>query len=524
MLKKNVLNRTWNCAIYCRLSKEDLSKGYSESIKTQEKELTRYVLENNWNLVGVYIDDGVSGTTFERDDFKRMIDDVECGLINCIITKDLSRLGRDYIETGRYLEKVFPEYGVRYIALNDGVDTLKGEDDSIPFRNVVNDMYAKDISKKIRFNLHSKMKEGLYIGAFAPYGYTKDPDNKNRLVPANDITTQAVKRIFSLYTEGFGKQKIAKILTDEGYPTPAESKRNYANPSQKIKMWNSNAVHRILTNEVYIGTVVQHKRKKVSYKVKKVKDVPEEEWIKKTHMHEPIIDENIFWQVQDIIQERAKLKFRPGHVTHLFSGKAKCGDCGSYMGYFYDKDRKAPCWKLICGAFRKYGSKACTMHSIPEEKLKQIVLDDLKSIANEIVDFNELTKIAEDSIEEKYIEQKKEYEEYKKKYLEFQNTFKQMYYDKIKGLINEEQFKMLSDELQSEMKIYHEKLNKIEGQLNSNDVKAILIQQAYDKIKNIIDMQDLNRQMIENLIDFVEIFRDNRIKIHYKFSNLKNFS
>ncbi|MCP2239687.1 hypothetical protein BD412_000940 [Thermoanaerobacterium thermosaccharolyticum] len=241
-------------------------------------------------------------------------------------------------------------------------------------------------------------------------------------------------------------------------------------------------------------------------------------------MHEPIIDENIFWQVQDIIQERAKLKFRQGHVTHLFSGKAKCGDCGSYMGYFYDKDRKAPCWKLICGAFRKYGSKACTMHSIPEEKLKQIVLDDLKSIANEIVDFNELTKIAEDSIEEKYIEQKKEYEEYKKKYLEFQNTFKQMYYDKIKGLINEEQFKMLSDELQSEMKIYHEKLNKIEGQLNSNDVKAILIQQAYDKIKNIIDMQDLTRQMIENLIDFVIIFKDNRIKIHYKFSNLKNFS
>lgn len=523
MLKDNVLNKTWNCAVYCRLSKEDLNKGYSESIQTQEKELTRFVYENNWHLVDVYIDDGVSGTTFERDDFKRMIDDVENGLINCIITKDLSRLGRDYIEMGRYLEKVFPEYGIRYIALNDGVDTLKGDDDSIPFRNVVNDMYAKDISKKIRFNLISKMKEGLYVGALAPYGYKKDPNNKNKLIPANDITTQAVKRIFSLYMEGFGKQKIAKILTDEGYPTPAGSKENFNNPNQKIKMWNSNAVHRILTNEVYIGTVVQNKRKKVSYKVKKVREVPEEEWIKKTHMHEPIIDEDIFWQVQDIIQGRSELKFRPGHITHLFSGKARCGDCGSYMGYFYDKDRKEPCWKLICGAFRKYGSKACTMHSIPEDKLKQIILDDLRTIAKEIVDYRELARIAEDSIEEKYMEQKNMYEGYKKKFSELQNTFKQMYYDKIKGLINDEQFKILSDEIQNEMDTYQNKLNEIEKQINSKDIKMILIQQAYEKIKAIIDMQDLNRQMVENLIDFIEIFNNNKVKIHYKFSNPQNY-
>ncbi|AFK86553.1 MULTISPECIES: recombinase family protein [Thermoanaerobacterium] len=518
-----MLNKIWDCAIYCRLSKEDLNKGYSESIKMQENELKRYVFENNWNLVDVYIDDGVSGTTFERNDFKRMMEDVERGLVNCIVTKDLSRLGRDYIEMGKYLEKIFPEYGVRYIALNDGIDTLNGEDDSIPFRNVVNDMYAKDISKKIRFNLRSKMKDGLFIGAFAPYGYKKDPNNKNRLVPANDITTEAIKRIFSLYMEGFGKQKIAKILTDEGYPTPAESKENYKNGNQKIKMWNSNAVHRILTNEVYIGTIVQHKRKRISYKVKKMKDVPEEEWIKKPNMHEAIISEDVFWHVQDIIKNRSKLKFRPGHVVHLFSGKARCGDCGSYMGYFYDKDRKEPCWKLICGAFRKYGSKACTMHSISEEKLKQVILNDLKSISGKYVDKTQLLKLAEDSVEENYTEQKIFYEEYKRKLSDLQNTFKQMYFDKIKGLLTDEQFKMLSEGLQKEASIYSEKLKEIENEINAENRKIHLLQQAVEKIKCIVEMNDLTRQMVESLIDEIEIFNDHKIKIHYRFSNPENY-
>ncbi|MDI6604528.1 MAG: recombinase family protein [Thermoanaerobacteraceae bacterium] len=523
MFKDNVPEKIWNCAVYCRLSKEDLNHGYSESIQAQKNELTKFVLENDWSLFGVYIDDGVSGTTFERDDFKRMIDDVENGFINCIITKDLSRLGRDYIETGRYLEKVFPEFSIRYIALNDGIDTLKGDDDSIPFRNVVNDMYAKDISKKIRFNLYSKMKDGLYVGALVPYGYKKDPNNKNRLIPSNDITTQAVKRIFSLYLDGFGKQKIAKILSEEGYPTPSESKENYNNSNQKVKMWNSNAVHRILTNEVYIGTIVQHKRKKVSYKVKKTKEVPEEEWIKKTDMHEPIIDKDIFWQAQEIIRERSKMKFRPGHVTHLFSGKARCGDCGSYMGYFYDKYRSEPCWKLICGVFRKYGSKACTMHSIPEKKLEQIILADLRGIVKGMLDYQELMRIAEDSVEEKCIEQENIYKEYKKKLFNLQNTFKQMYYDKIKGLLNEEQFKILSNEIQNEMNTYQNKLNEIEKDINSKDRKMILIQQVYEKIKAIVDMQDLNRQMVENLIDFIEIFDDNKVKIRYKFSSPENY-
>jgi site-specific DNA recombinase len=257
----------YNVAIYCRLSKDDESHGESTSISTQKAMLTRYVQDNNWRITDYYIDDGVSGTTFERSGFKRMIDDIEEGKVNMVITKDLSRLGRDYLKTGYYTEVYFPESDVRYIALNDGIDTLKSENDIAPFKNILNEMYAKDISRKIKSAYKVRIARGDYHGAFAPFGYAKDPDNKGKLIIDKE-SSETVKLIFSLAKQGLGAARIRNVLIEKKLPTPSAylNKLNpqkyytkmYQNaPETLFYAWSHGGVERILDNEIYIGNLAR---------------------------------------------------------------------------------------------------------------------------------------------------------------------------------------------------------------------------------------------------------------------------
>ena len=268
------INKVYNVGIYIRLSREDDDKVMmSESITNQKSLLLQYVKENNLRVYDIYIDDGYSGTNFDRPDFNRLIRDIELGKVNMVITKDMSRLGRDYIGTGNLIEKYFPEHNIRYIAVTDNIDTFldSSNNDIAPFKAIMNDMYAKDISKKIKSSLRAKMKDGKFVGGRSPFGYQKDPNDKNRLV-IDEEQAIVVRRIFEMCLSGLTPFKIAKELTNEHIKTPAQYynfkwKSNY---NLKYGQWHSKTIRDILTNRMYIGDLVQNKRVKVNYKVKRI--------------------------------------------------------------------------------------------------------------------------------------------------------------------------------------------------------------------------------------------------------------
>ena len=261
--------------IYTRLSREDEKDKESESIDTQKKLLTNYIKSQGWTLFKIYVDDGFTGTNFNRPDFKNLINDIELGNVNLVITKDLSRLGRDYIETGYYLEKYFPLKNVRYIALNDGIDTFDNNNtnnDMTPFKSVFNDMYAKDISKKVRSSLLTKASSGQNIKSFLPYGYKKDEKDKNIILVDYEVSP-IVQKIFEMYYAGNNKTEICRYLNNNKILTPLAYKRkttNYYNPNNKTNLWSTTMISKILRDRIYIGDLVQHKYSKLNYKTKKL--------------------------------------------------------------------------------------------------------------------------------------------------------------------------------------------------------------------------------------------------------------
>ena len=291
----------YKVAIYIRLSKEDVDRGYdeSESIKNQRTLLTEYVQKLGWKyqLIDTYIDQGFTGTNFNRPDFQRMIKDIENRKINMVVTKDLSRLGRDYIETGEYIEKWFPGNNVRYVSVTDGIDTFEasnGNNDIAPFKSILNDMYSKDLSKKIRTALHTMQKQGKWVGGKTPLGYAKDLTDKNKLI-IYEPEAQIVRNIFNMAFTGNQVGVIRDYLNSNNILTANKSRYN------KDTFWENKTVKNILKNKVYIGTTVQNKRSRISYKNRKIKTNPEEKWIEVENTHEPIIDKKIFDAVQKMV-------------------------------------------------------------------------------------------------------------------------------------------------------------------------------------------------------------------------------
>lgn len=332
-------DKIFNVGIYARLSKEDEEKfGHgSESIKNQIDFLSSIASENGWNCLDIYIDDGLTGTNFERPGFQRMLRDIDSGRINMVITKDLSRLGRDYIQTGYYIEKYFPEKNIRYVAVNDGVDTFSGSSSTemSPFKNVINDFYARDISRKVRTAIDTKRRSGKFIGSFAPYGYQKDSRDKSRLVPDTE-TSFIVRRIFNLYAAGYSQRHIAYVLNSEKVPSPARYKKdNFGFVSGKTfkYTWCPETVKKILMNPTYIGSLAQKKIMKISYKSKKIRCIPKDSWIIVPNTHEPIIDKEGFELVQQLLKKKSNQKTEGQFGPHLLSGLIYCGDCGSRMTF-----------------------------------------------------------------------------------------------------------------------------------------------------------------------------------------------
>ena len=495
-------------AIYCRLSKEDEEKDRSESIKNQESSLLNYALERNWQVVDCYLDDGYSGTTFKRPEFRRLIRDIEKGLVNCILTKDYSRLGREHIQTSYYTEVFFPQHRVLYIAVNDGIDTQK-TDDFLGIRAVFNDMYARDISKKIRYTLRNKQREGAFIGAFAPYGYKKDPNNNNKLLP-DPLTVPIVQEIFQLYLAGCGKSRIATLLNKKGVPSPASVKSNHHCSQTTTYLWNPLAVKRILENEVYLGHTIQHKKEKLSYKIAKQITLPKEEWIKVENTHGPIIDCKTFKKVQEMIDKRKKSGYFTGKNPGLFSGIIKCGLCGNNYVYYNDKKYGRV---LICSSYRRYYSRGCEKRILSEKEVEKILLDDLYNFLSRGINKEDLLCKILDNIKGKNAYIKEDLNYFKKKLRGIENKFTILYEDRLAGLLDEKQFLLFKEKIEKESSLLKERIE------NFNQIK--MEENYLNKVRNLLDdflnLDGLNRKIILKIIDRIEVVPPESFKVTYKF-------
>ena len=378
---------TWNTAGYLRLSREDGDRAESDSIANQRKLLERYIGEHpELHLVSYYQDDGYTGTNFDRPAFRRMEADIAQGRIDCVLVKDLSRFGRDYIEMGRYLERVFPSQGVRFIAINDHVDSQQGRYDMLlPMKNLFNTQYARDISDKVRAAIRTKQQRGEFIGAFASYGYRKDPADHNHLV-VDPAAAQVVQRIFDLFEQGHGKISIAKLLNAEGIPSPSEYKRilgeRYHNGRRidGTTYWTYATIHRILQNQMYAGRMAQGKSCRPTMHGK-ARQLAPSDWTVIPGTHEAIICQDQWERVQSLLRARARTPCFQSDPSP-FAGFLRCGDCGRAMV----KTRSAGGIYYSCGSYKRYGPAACSRHSVSHSLLEEIVLEDLNRMIAAVED------------------------------------------------------------------------------------------------------------------------------------------
>lgn len=445
----------YKAALYMRLSKDDDGTGESASISTQRKMLRAYAGENGYGIYGEYVDDGYSGTNFERPAWTRLLKDIEAKRVNLVITKDLSRLGRDYIMTGQYTEIYFPSRGVRYIAINDGYDSAGPWSDIAPFKNIVNEMYARDTSKKIRSAFQTKIREGAFIGNFAPYGYQKDPEDKNHLL-IDPVTAPIVREIFERAEEGAAPSQIAKSLNQRGVLPPALyrcARRPYLNPDDysRRKEWTSGTICKMLNNPVYLGHIVQGKTAKVSFKSGITLKKPREEWVVVKDKHEPVISKEVFERVRNRSISR---KNPPGTgFSNLFSGFARCADCGRSMSTTGARGKEGV-RKLVCGRYKLYGSRECTNHFMDYELLYEIVLEELRILLT--FSEGEKREIVE-ALKEPFSRreptgEKKAVSALKKREKEIQCIIGKLYEDRVNGRIGEERFYKMMDSYEKEQK------------------------------------------------------------------------
>ena len=516
------LNKIYNVGIYIRLSREDDDKSFeSESITNQKSLLSQYAKENNLRVYDYYIDDGFSGTNFDRPDFNRLLNDIELGKINMVITKDMSRLGRDYIGTGNLIEKYFPEHNVRYIAVTDNIDTFldSSNNDIAPFKAIMNDMYAKDISKKIRSSLKAKMKDGKYVGGRCPFGYKIDPEDKNHLI-VNDEQAVIVRRIFDMCLDGLTYYKIAKVLTNERIKTPAqyynfEWRSDY---NRKIGEWHSKTIQDILTNRIYTGDLVQHKRTKVNYKVKKVVRINPKDYIIVPNTHEVIIDKEAFEEVQKRIHKNVGRTEKK--EQHLLDGLLYCGDCGHRISVQPRRKKDNRCY-IICNYYRTYiRKKYCTTHSNNYDILEDIVLDTLKDLCLNYIDKKSIKEsVIKGIVSDDKLSLKKELDILTKEIQSINDNLDNIYIDKLNQNITEDQFERVKVKLNNELKIKQDRYNV----LNSNITDSLGIEFKNKIIEKYIDecltMKKISRELILNLVDKVEIFEDRRININLCFKH-----
>ena len=533
-----IVKTHYRAALYLRLSRDD-NNGNSESmsIQGQKDMLIAYANEHGYEVVGIYTDDGFSGTTYERPDFSRMIADIKLGKINMVITKDLSRLGRNYVLTGQYTDFFFPEHGVRYIAINDGYDTNAEDNDIAPFKNILNEMYAKDISKKVRSSRKIAAKQGKFMGSTPSYGYKRSETDKHKLV-IDEYAAKIVRRIFDYFKNNESARSIANTLNQEGILSPQSYYYNSIGRENPYKnnanTWSSSTVTSILKKEVYLGKMVQGKKTVKSFKTKKRLDLPPEMWVVVENTHEPIIDTQTWNAVQLLLQVNKNSKPRKiaDGNSSLFSNILKCKDCNSTLTLTSRKRKTKISYDYRCSRHLQHSALSCTPHSISMETLSAVVLADIRNNARLAKEDKEAFIMRLYHISEK--EKKAEIEQYQKREAQMQKRLVE-----ISGLIQKTFEKncagLLPDSVMANlMSNYELEKQKLEDGLSTLRIERLNAQsqtadisRELDNLYKYAEISELNRTIVTNLIKSIHISEPIKIngekkydiEIRYKFQN-----
>ena len=521
-------------ALYARLSKDDELQGESNSISNQKRILETYARDNGFLNYRFFVDDGWSGANFQRPSFMEMMDCVENGEVKCVITKDLSRMGRNYLQVGMFTEITFPKKGVRFIAINDGVDSAQGDNDLTPLKNLFNEWMVRDTSRKIKAVFRSKGMSGKPITSQPVYGYLKGEDGRFII---DEEAAPVVKQIFSLCLAGNGPTKIARMLTEQEIPTPGTleyrrtgSTRRYY-PDYPYR-WATNTVVHILERKEYLGHTVNFKTEKISYKVKSSVENPEEKQAVFENTHEPIIDLATWERVQELRKQRK----RPNRYDEvgLFSGLLFCADCGSVMyqqRYQTDK-RKQDCY--ICGSYKKRTAD-CTAHFIRTDLLTEGVTENLRKVTSyaakhETRFMKLLTEQTEDGSKRRNAAKKKELEAAEKRIGELSAIFKRLYEDSVAGRISDERFTELSADYEAEQKELKERAAVLQGEL-SRTLEATANAEKFMKVvRKYTSFEELTPTLLREFVEKIVIhesealdgkrrgkLRRQEIEIYYSF-------
>ncbi len=519
----------YRVGIYIRLSESDEDKTYesdSESVINQRHLLMDYVRENGFTFIDEYVDDGYTGTNFDRPSFQRLLKDIECGRINCVITKDLSRLGRDYIKCGYYVEQYFPQKKIRYISILDQVDTFleSANNDIAPFKALFNDMTSKDTSKKIRSILRNKKEQGKFIGSKPCYGYMRDPLDKGHLIP-NPEVAPVVKKIFNMAYSGTGISDIVSYLNGNNIKCPSVYKGTKSSARQKCNQWTISSVNKILKNRMYTGDMVQNVQTKLSYKSQKKVSLEKEFWIIVENTHEPLVSKTIFEAIQN-----APARVRTTHCNRekrLLENLLVCKECGNSLSVLYRKNKNykdGKYWSVNCNKYARDPRRhLCYPHFFPYDKLEDKIMTVIKNTCQkylETLNIKELSlKVLQNRRQDKCGKQNEKIQ-LLQEIDELKRKSDALYDDKFKGIITENSYIRMSEQVEKRISTLSYRINEIDNEENKfkEDIKEIA--KYENQIKSLLNLDKPNRELIKTLVKNIYIDKDRNIEIQYRFKVL----
>lgn len=514
---------------YIRLSESDDDKTYesdSESVINQRHLLMDFVKENGFTFVDEYVDDGYTGTNFNRPGFQRMIKDIESGRINCVITKDLSRLGRNHVGCGNLLEEYFPANKIRFISILDGVDTFldSANNDIAPFKSLFNDMTSKDTSKKIRSILKNKKQQGKFIGSKPCYGYMRDSEDKGHLIPDPEVAP-VVKKIFKMAYYGKGVSDIVSYLNDNNIKCPSAYKGTKSSSRQKFNMWTISSVNKLLKNRIYTGDMVQNKQTKMSYKSQKKITLDESLWIIVEGTHEPLVSKVMFDSIQN-----APARTRVTHCNRekrLLENLLTCKECGNTLTVLHRKNKNYKdniYWSVNCNKYaRDPRRKLCYPHFFPYDKLEEKIMGAIKNTCQRYLDSLNVKELSEKiKRERKKVknEHQKERESLVLDIEELKRKMDALYDDKFNGIISADNYVRLSSQTEKQIASLNSRIYEIDNEENQikEDTKEII--KYEEQIKALLNLDEPNRELIKTLVKTIYIDKDKNIEIQYRFKVL----
>ena len=507
------MKKQMNAALYCRLSRDDNNaNAESISIENQRKQLTQYAEERGWRIHDYYVDDGWTGTNFERPDFKRMLEDVNKKLIDCIVVKDLSRFGRNYTMTGYYTDIYLLERGVRFISINDMFDNMNDDNGLSGMYNVMNEFYPKTISRNVRQVIAARASEGKFMNSHPAYGYIKSPEDKHVLIP-DKVAAQNVVRMYELFAAGTTGREIANIFNNEGIPSPRAYQ--YLNLGRKnpnkneVNVWGGNTIMQMLKNEVYIGHLIQCKRKVLSFKTKKRVLANPADWIRVENTHEPIIDQDLWDRVQEIIKKNAAVRKPKKRPFAVFSGMVFCADCGSAMAASERGSTKINV-TYRCGRYTVYGKNICSSHNIRESILQEIVLNDIRKYAQMTSDdmdrlvaqvLAEMSKSENSKAESDEAQLERIYTRIE----EIDELVKSLYIDKVKGNVPAKLANTMLTDFENELHGLEQKRDLLQASTREQHDKAGQVLKWTALIKKYANIEEVTRQIAFELVESITV-------------------